>query len=86
MSYQVHDQYVDLASGMHVYEIRDGKTSEIVQFALRHHSCPSCGFLYHKTELDQLDPKAMVAALIEEREASKAAFLDYAKKHGVQVR
>lgn len=86
MSYQVHEQYVDLAAGMHVIEIRDGKSSEIVQIALRNHSCPACGVLYPKADLDEYDPKAKVAEIIEQREAAKAAMLAYSKKHGIAVK
>lgn len=86
MSYQIHDQYVDLAAGMHVIEIRDGSTSEIVQVALRNHSCPACGVLYPKASLAEYDPKAKVAELIEQREASKAEVMAYAQKHGIKVR
>jgi hypothetical protein len=85
MPFTVHEQHVDISLGMHVIEIRDGKSSEIVQIALRNHSCPACGVLYSKTELGEIDPKAMVAALIEERNASQDAMREYAKKHGLKV-
>lgn len=84
--FTLHEQYLDLASGFHVIELRDGKKQHIVQIAIGHDSCPACGAVHPKANLDEIDPKALVAQVNESLNASHTAMLAYARKHGIQVR
>lgn len=85
MTFQIHEQYLDTDSGFHVTELRNGKTSHIVQIPVRHDSCPACGHVMPKA-LDGIDPKAMVAEVIEALNASHAAMHEYAQKHGIPIK
>lgn len=86
MSYQLHQQYLDLESGFHVIELRDGSKKHLVQIAVGHDSCPACGAVYPKTNLGEIDPKAAVAQVNEPLNASHANMHEYAKKHGLTIR
>lgn len=84
--FTLHAQYLDLDSGFHVIELRDGKKQHLVQIAVGHDSCPACGAVHPKTELGEIDPKALVAQVNEQLNASHAAMLAYAQKHGIPVK
>lgn len=86
MSFQIHQQHVDLGSGFHVIELRDGKKSHLVQIAIGHDSCPACGHVYPKTNLDEIDPKTMVAQVNESLDSSHSAMHAYARKHNLEVK
>lgn len=86
MTFQIHEQYLDLNAGFHVIELRDGKTSHIVQIAVGADSCPACGHLTPKDNLGQLDPKAAVAEINAALNASHTAMHVYAEKHGIPIR
>ena len=80
-------QHLDLASGFHVIALKDERGHQhIVQIAVGHDSCPACGHITPKDGLDQIDPKALVAQINESLNASHAAMLEYAKKHGLTIK
>lgn len=82
----LHEQYLDLASGMHVMELRDGKVTHFLQIYVGHDSCPACGSVYPKNNLGEIDPKAKVADSGSSLSASLADMLAYATKHGIKVK
>ena len=42
--YSLHQQYLDLASGFHVIELRDERGNlHLVLLAVGHNACPACG-------------------------------------------
>jgi len=48
--FSVHQQYLDLASGFHVIELRDERGNRhMVQLAVGHDACPACGAVHPKT-------------------------------------
>jgi uncharacterized protein (UPF0212 family) len=86
MAFQVYQQHLDLESGFHVIELRDGSKRHLVQIAVGHDSCPACGRVHPKTNLDEIGPKAMVAEVIDSLNQSHANMLSYAERHGLQVK
>lgn len=87
MSYQLHQQCLDLDSGFHVIELRDEHGRQhLLQLALGHDVCVACGSVTPKDNLGELDPKALIAAELERLNASHAAMMEYAAKHGLKVK
>jgi uncharacterized protein (UPF0212 family) len=86
MSYRIHEQYVDMASGFHVIELRDGKKVHFVQISVGADACPACGHVTPKNNLAELDPKALVAEINQGLDKSQEAMTAYAKKHGLTVK
>lgn len=85
--YSLHAQYVDTGSGFHVIELRDAQGNQhLVQIVVGATSCPTCGTVYPKTNLGQLDPKKAVAEVNAALNTARKEMLAYAEKHGVQVR
>lgn len=85
--YEVAEEFLDTRSGFHVVRLRrdtDGH-EHLVQIAVGHSTCAACGAIRASVGRD-IDPKKAVADVIRELEASHAAMLDYAAKHGVNVR
>ncbi len=55
--YSLHQQYLDLASGFHVIELRDERGHQhLVQLAVGHDACPACGAVHPKDNLDTPGP------------------------------
>ena len=87
MSYQLHQQYLDLASGFHVIELRDERGHKhLLQIAVGHDACPACGAVHPKTNLGELDPTAAIIMHNEALNTSLQAMLEYAKKHALTVK
>jgi hypothetical protein len=85
--FSLHQQYLDVASGFHVVELRDERGNRhLVQLAIGHTSCPACGAVYPKDNLENLDPAAAVAAVNEALNTSQQQMLTYAGKHRLAVR
>ena len=85
--FQRHSEYIDTDAGFHVVELRDGRGNRhLVQIALRHDTRIACGKVTPNGNLGELDPKAMVAEVVDQLNASHAAMLEYAAKHGVMVK
>lgn len=85
--FRPHTQYLDLGSGFHIVELLDEQGNKhLVQIAVGHEACPACGGVYPKTNVGEIDPKAAVANITAELEQSRQSLLQYAKKHGVQVK
>jgi hypothetical protein len=85
--YEIHEQFVDTKSGMHVLRLRrntDGH-EHLVQIHIGHTACPACGAVRHAAGRE-IDPNAAVADVIKDLEASYLAMLDYAKEHQVPIR
>ena len=52
--YSLHQQYLDMASGFHVIELRDERGNRhLIQLAVGHDACPACGAVHPKDNLDQ---------------------------------
>jgi hypothetical protein len=84
--YRLHQQYLDLASGFHVIELRDERGNRhLLQLAVGHTACPACGTVQPKDNLDALDPAAAVAQVSEALDTSQRQMLAYAAKHGLMV-
>jgi uncharacterized protein (UPF0212 family) len=84
--YEVAEEFVDTRSGFHVVRLRrdtDGH-EHLVQVAIGHSACPACGSV-RASMGREVDPKQVVADVIADLEASHAAMLAYAEKHGVKV-
>lgn len=87
MPYQIHTQYIDLDSGMHVAEIRNERGHKhIAQVALAKDGCVACGHLHAKDGLNDLEPKVMFAAVIAELDKGERDRLAYARKHNLKVK
>jgi hypothetical protein len=85
--FSVHQQYLDLASGFHVIELRDERGNRhMVQFAVGHDACPACGAAHPKTNLGSLDPAAAVHQICTALNTSQHKMLNYAGKHGLTVK
>jgi hypothetical protein len=85
--FNLHQQYLDLASGFHVIELRDERGHRhLVQLAVGHDACPACGAVYPKNNLANLDPASAVHQVTESLNASQQQMLAYAGKHGLTVR
>jgi len=85
--YSLHQQYLDTASGFHVIELRDERGHRhLVQLAVGHDTCPACGAVYPKDNLDTLDPAAAVQQVRDALNTSQQQILMYAGKHGVVVK
>jgi hypothetical protein len=85
--YSLHEQYLDMASGFHVIELRDERGNRhLIQLAVGHESCPACGAVHPKDSLGALDPAAAIARVNEALNTSQQQMLNYAGKHGLIVR
>jgi hypothetical protein len=84
--FSIHQQYVDLRSGMHVVEMRDGDDRHFVQIAIGHDKCIACGRVHPKDNVDQLDPRALVAEVNAALDKSHEQMREYAKKHNLTIR
>jgi hypothetical protein len=85
--FQPHTQYLDPATGFHVIELKNEHgTRHVVQIAVGHHACPACGSVYPKNNVDEIDPKAVVAEVNAALDRTHQNMLDYAKKHGIRLR
>ncbi len=85
--YNLHEQYLDLASGFHVIELRDERGNRhVVQIALGHDACPACGGVRPKDNLHAIDPAAAIRAVNDALNTSQQQMLAYAGKHGLKVR
>jgi hypothetical protein len=85
--FQLHSQHIDMASGFHLIELRDAAGNKhIVQIAVGAEKCPMCGAVYPKDNLGAIDPKAMVATVIDGLQAAQANVHAYSKKHGLKVK
>ena len=85
--YSLHQQHLDTASGFHVIELRDERGHRhLVQLAVGHDTCPACGAVYPKDNLDTLDPAATVQQVRDALNTSQQQILMYAGKHGVVVK
>lgn len=85
--YNLHEQYLDLASGFHVIELRNQYGHRhLVQIQLGHDACPACGAVHPKSNLDTLDPVAAVAEVREALNTSQRQLLAYAAKHQLAMK
>ena len=85
--YSLQQQYLDMASGFHVIELRDERGNRhLIQLAVGHDGCPACGAVHPKDSLGALDPGAAIARVNEALNTSHQQMLDYADKHGLIVR
>jgi hypothetical protein len=85
--YSLHQQYLDLASGFHVIELRDERGNRhVLQLAVGHDSCPSCGAVRPKNDLDILDPAPSIRQALEELNTSQQHALMYAARYGLKVK
>jgi hypothetical protein len=85
--YRIHTQFLDLASGFHVIELRDERGHRhLLQLAIGHTACPACGAVQPKDNLGALDPAVAVASVNEALNTSQRQMLAYAEKHGLALR
>jgi hypothetical protein len=85
--FNLHEQYLDLASGFHVIELRDERGHRhLLQLAVGHDACPACGAVHPKDNLGALDPAAAVEQVKTALNASQQQMLIYAGKHGLSIR
>jgi hypothetical protein len=85
--YSVHQQYLDLASGFHVIELRNERGHRhLIQLAVGHGACPACGAVHPKDNLGSLDPAAAVHQISAALNTSQQQMLNYAGKHGLPVK
>lgn len=87
MPYQIHSQHLDLGAGFHIAELRDEYGNRhLVQLATGHDTCVACGSVHRKEGLEELDPRALINAVLDELNASHDSQKAYAKKHGITVK
>ncbi len=88
--YSLHQQYLDLASGFHVIELRDERGNRhLIQLAVGHDACPACGAVHPKDNLGSLDPAAAVRQINQAAEyvaATDACLRRQARAHGEMKR
>jgi hypothetical protein len=85
--YSLQQQYLDLASGFHVIELRDQRGNRhLIQLAVGADACPACGAVHPKDNLGALDPAAAVRQINVALNTSQRQMLAYAGKHGLTVR
>lgn len=85
--YNLHQQYLDTASGFHVIELRDERGNRhLVQLAVGADTCPACGAVHPKDNLATLDPAAAIRQVNESLNTSQQQMLAYAGKHGLTIR
>ena len=85
--YSLHQQYLDLASGFHVIELRDERGHRhLIQLAIGHDTCPACGMVHAKDNLGALDPAGAVQQVTSALNTSQQQMLTYAAKHGLMVK
>ena len=85
--YNLHEQYLDLASGFHVIELRTPQGQRhVVQIQLGHSACPACGAVRPQDHLGALDPAAAIAEVREALNTSQQQMLAYAARHQLEVR
>jgi hypothetical protein len=85
--YSLHQQYLDLASGFHVIELRDERGHRhLIQLAIGHDTCPACGTVHAKDNLGALDPAAAIRQTSAALNTSQQQMLTYAAKHGLTVK
>jgi hypothetical protein len=85
--YNLHEQYLDLASGFHVIELRDERGNRhMVQLAVGADCCPACGAVHPKDNLETLDPAAAIAQVNDALNTSQRQMLTYAGKHRLTVK
>jgi len=85
--YSLHQQYLDMATGFHVIELRDERGNRhLVQLTVGHDACPACGAVHPKDNLDSLDPVAAVREISEALNSSQQQMLRYAAKHGLNIK
>lgn len=87
MPWHLHEQYVDVASGFHVIELRDARGNQnFRQIMLRGLGCPACGAAHVKTNIEELDVQGTIAQAIAEQNFMEEQMLEHAKKNGLVVR
>ncbi len=87
LMFSLHQQYLDLASGFHVIDLRDERGNRhLVQLTVGHDTCPSCGAVQPKDSLNTVDPAAVIRQVMETLNASQQQILAYASKHGLKVK
>jgi hypothetical protein len=85
--FSLHQQYLDLASGFHVIELRDERGHRhLLQLAVGHEACPACGAVHPKDNLGSLDPAAAAREVAQALNTSQQQMLSYAGKHGLMIR
>jgi hypothetical protein len=85
--YNLHQQYLDTASGFHIIELRDQRGNRhLIQLAVGHETCAACGAVHPKNNLEALDPVVAVQQVVEALNASQEHMLLYAAKHGLRVK
>lgn len=85
--FHVHTEYLDLSSGFHVTELRnDAGVRHLVQIAVNHTCCPTCGAVQPRDEEQKIDPKSMVAKTLEALNSSERQLIEYARKHQLKMK
>jgi hypothetical protein len=85
--FSLHRQYLDLASGFHVIELRDERGNlHLLQLAIGHDACPACGAVHPKDNLGSLDPAAAAREVAQALNTSQQQMLTYAARHGLTVK
>lgn len=87
MAFQIHSQHVDTAAGFHVIELRDERGNRhLVQIGIGIKSCPGCGAVYPKSNLGEIDPKAIVTEILAKLNRAQDEQKNYAERHGLKVK
>jgi hypothetical protein len=85
--FSLHQQYLDLASGFHVIELRDERGNRhLLQLAIGHDACPACGAVHPKDNLGNLDPTAAIREVAHALNTSQQQMLTYGARHGLTVK
>lgn len=88
MAWQVKAQHLDKRLGMvivHLHEPESGAEHRL-QICVGADSCPLCGHVHIKTNLGQVDARAILARELEQLQADHAQQEAYARKFNIQVR
>jgi len=87
MSWRKAEEFLDKKTGEHCIRLHEPDTDaeHHVVIHVGHDACPHCGHVRPKNNLDELDPKALIADELDALEQSHAQAHSYAQKHSVPV-
>lgn len=83
MAWQVKEQYLDEAMGHHVIHLHDPEVGalHVLQIIVNHDACPLCGHVSPKTNLGDIDVKAIIAEELQNLEKSRENERSHARTH-----
>lgn len=81
---KVREEIIE-AEGIHLVVLREStsKAEHHLMIHLGHDACPTCGHVKAKENLDEIDPRALIAAEIAALNESTERMRTYARTHKI---